>query len=78
MKSKKSENDGERIRWGNTLKPWREPILNYCDNGTTNGFTDGCNTQVKMLKRVSFGLRNVEVYLGKCSWGLHLLVAVST
>lgn len=44
MKSKKSENDGERIRWGNTLKPWREPILNYCDNGTTNGFTDGCNT----------------------------------
>ena len=23
------EDDGELIRWGNTLKHWREPILNY-------------------------------------------------
>jgi hypothetical protein len=23
--------DGELIRWGNTLKHWREPILNYSD-----------------------------------------------
>ena len=45
--------DGELIRWGNTLKRWREPILNHFDNGTTNGFTEGCNTKIKMLKRVS-------------------------
>jgi len=70
MKSKKSENDGEHVRWDNTLKPGKEPILNHCDNETTNGFIEGCNTQFKILKRVSFGLRNVEVYLGKCSCGL--------
>ena len=27
---------------------------------TTNGFTEGCNNKIKVLKRVSFGLRNFE------------------
>jgi len=65
----KSEDDGELIRWGNTLRRWREPILNHFDNGTTNGFTEGCNTKIKMLKRVSYGLRNVEVYWRKMLLG---------
>ncbi len=46
----RSEDDGELIRWGNTLRRWRDPILNYFDNRTTNGFTEGCNTKIKMLK----------------------------
>jgi len=66
----KSEDDGELIRWGNTLRGWREPILNHFDNGITNGFTEGCNTKIKMLKRVSYGLRNVEVYWRKMLLGL--------
>ena len=65
----KSEDDGELIRWGNTLRRWREPILNHFNNDTTNGFTEGCNTKIKMLKRVSFGLRNVEVYWRKMLLG---------
>jgi len=65
----KSDDDGELIRWGNTLRRWREPILNYFDNGTTNGFTEGCNTKIKMLKRVSYGLRNVEAYWRKMLLG---------
>ena len=65
----RSEDDGELIRWGNTLRRWREPILNYFDNGTTNGFTEGCNTKIKMLKRVSYGLRNVKVYCRKMLLG---------
>lgn len=65
----RSEDDGELIRWGNTLRRWREPILNYFDNGTTNGFTEGCNTKIKMLKRVSYGLRNVDVYCRKMLLG---------
>jgi len=65
----KSSDDGELIRWANTLKHWREPILNYFDNRTTNGFTEGCNTKIKMLKRVSYGLRNVEVYWRKMLLG---------
>jgi len=63
------EDDAELIRWGNTLRRWREPILNYFDNATTNGFTEGCNTKIKMLKRVSYGLRNVEVYWRKMLLG---------
>lgn len=65
----RSAEDGELIRWGNTLKHWREPILNYFDNRTTNGFTEGCNTKIKMLKRVSYGLRNAEVYWRKMLLG---------
>jgi len=61
----KSADDAELIRWGNTLKHWREPILNHFDNHTTNGFTEGCNTKIKMLKRISYGLKNVDVYWRK-------------
>ena len=63
------EDDGELIRWGNTLKHWRDPILNYFDRRTTNGFTEGCHTKIKMLKRVSYGLRNVDVYWRKMFLG---------
>jgi transposase len=65
----KSAEDAEMIRWGNTLRRWRQPILNHFDNHTTNGFTEGCNTKIKMLKRVSYGLRNVEVYWRKMLLG---------
>ena len=27
---------------------------------TTNGFTEGCNNKIKVVKRISFGLRNFE------------------
>ena len=39
-----------------TLKQWQQPILNYFLNRTTNGFTEGCHTKIKMIKRVSYGL----------------------
>ena len=54
--------DAELIRWGSTLKRWREPILNHFDNHATNAFTEGCHTKIKMLKRISYGIRNVELY----------------
>jgi len=65
----KAGDDAELVRWGNTLKHWREPILNHFDNGTTNGFTEGCHTKIKMLKRLSYGLRNVDVYAKKMLLG---------
>jgi transposase len=61
----RAEDDGELIRWGNTLKRWREPILNHFISRTTNAYTEGCHTKIKMLKRTSYGLRNVEVYRRK-------------
>ncbi len=74
----KSADDAELIRWGNTLKHWGKPSLNHLGNDTTNGFTGGCDTKIKMLKQVSYGLRNLEVYWGKCSWGLYHPQAIST
>ena len=65
----RSDDDGELIKWGNMLKRWREPILNYFDHRTTNGFTEGCHTKIKMLKRISYGLRNAEVYRKKMLLG---------
>lgn len=65
----KLADDAELVRWGNTLKRWREPILNYFHHGTTNGYTEGCNTKIKMLKRISYGLGNVEVYWRKMLLG---------
>lgn len=48
-----------------TLKKWKKPILNYFKNKTTNGFTEGCHTKIKMIKRVSFGFRNINNYIAK-------------
>jgi len=48
-----------------TLKEWKNEILNYFDNKTINGFTEGCHTKIKMLKRVSFGFRNINNYIAK-------------
>jgi transposase len=48
-----------------TLKKWKGPILNYFKNKTTNGFTEGCHTKIKMIKRVSYGFKNIDNYIAK-------------
>jgi len=48
-----------------TWKDWKGQILNYFKNKTTNGFTEGCHTKIKMMKRVSFGFRNINNYIAK-------------
>ena len=39
---------------------WKEPILNSFDHPYSNGYTEGFNNKIKVLKRISFGLRNFE------------------
>ena len=39
---------------------WFREILNALDAPWTNGFTEGCNNKIKVLKRVSFGVRNFQ------------------
>lgn len=51
--------------WGRTLRRWKEYILNYFDNKTTNAFTEGAHTKMKLMKRMSYGFKNVEVYIKK-------------
>ncbi|MBI2459555.1 MAG: transposase, partial [Parcubacteria group bacterium] len=48
-----------------TLKKWKRPILNYFKNKTTNGFTEGYHTKIKMIKRVSYGFKNINNYIAK-------------
>jgi transposase len=40
------------------IHKWDQYILNAFEFPYTNGFTEGCNNKIKVLKRVSFGVRN--------------------
>ena len=42
-----------------TLKRWWEHILNYFNQGITNGAVEGINNRVKLIKRRAYGYRNV-------------------
>ena len=57
--------DRDLKQWAKTLDHWREPILNFFDNRTTNGFTEGINTKLKLVKRISYGFRNKGVFIRK-------------
>jgi len=39
---------------------WTEEILNALDVPYSNGFTEGCNNKIKVIKRISFGIRNFD------------------
>jgi len=51
--------------WGRMLRRWQEYILNYFNHKTTNAYTEGAHTKMKLIKRMSYGYRNVEVYIKK-------------
>ena len=42
----------------NTFAAWQDEILNAFDTGLTNGFTEGCNNKIKVIKRNAYGMRN--------------------
>lgn len=48
-----------------TLKRLETEILNYFEHHTTNAYTEGVHTKIKMLKRTSFGFKNIDVYIKK-------------
>lgn len=39
---------------------WLTPIINSCCQPITNGFTEGCNNKIKVLKRNAYGYRNFD------------------
>ena len=43
-----------------TLLNWQRGILNSFEVSYTNGFTEGCNNKIKVLKRNAYGYRNFE------------------
>ena len=42
----------------NTMINWLNGILNSFSNPITNGFTEGCNNKIKVLKRNAYGYQN--------------------
>ena len=42
------------------LRDWRQEILNYFDYPYTNGFVEGKNNRIKVIKRLAYGYRNRE------------------
>lgn len=44
----------------NTISNWEEEILNAFRYNTSNGYTEGCNNLIKVIKRTGYGFRNFE------------------
>jgi transposase len=42
----------------NTLENWADPILNYFNHRTTQGFVEGMNNKLKLIMRRGYGYRN--------------------
>jgi len=61
--------DAAVLQWARTLQHWRKEILGYFHLRITNGYTEGCHTKIKLLKRLSYGYRNVQVYMRKLLLG---------
>ena len=41
-----------------TLNKWKASILNYFNGKVTNGFVEGMNNKIKLIKRKGFGFTN--------------------
>lgn len=46
-----------------TLIRWKPYILNFFERRTTNAFIEGCHNKIKLVKRLSYGFRNLENYI---------------
>lgn len=44
---------------------WDKETMGYFYYPVTNAYSEGCHTKVKLLKRLSYGFRKVEVYIRK-------------
>lgn len=50
----------EYIKCAKTMINWQTGILNSFSSPFTNGFTEGCNNKIKVLKRNAYGYRNFK------------------
>jgi transposase len=44
------------------LGRWKDEILNYFDHRVTNGYVEGKNNRIKVIKRIAYGYRNVAAF----------------
>lgn len=50
----------QSIKLRDTLISWKYEIINITRYKINNGFVEGYNNKIKVIKRVSFGLRNYD------------------
>lgn len=51
--------------WARSLRRHELYILNYWNKKTTNAYTEGIHVKCKLTQRISFGFRNIDVYIRK-------------
>ncbi|WP_407944384.1 transposase [Megasphaera massiliensis] len=51
-----------------TFKDWRQAILNGLTQVYSNGFTEGMNNKINVLKRAAFGFQNFERFRIRILW----------
>ncbi|QIA27705.1 ISL3 family transposase [Thermaerobacter sp. PB12/4term] len=57
--------DAALVLWGGTLRAWRAELVAYHTHRVTSGHTEGVHTKIKLLKRLSYGFRNRQLYVRK-------------
>ena len=58
MIKKLSESDiKESMKLGKTYQNWYEEIVNSFESKLDNGFVEGYNNKIKVIKRVSYGIK---------------------
>nr|WP_258032507.1 transposase [Campylobacter concisus] len=62
----------QSIKLADTITSWKKEIINIVEYKINNGFVEGNNNKIKVIKRVSYGLRNYErfrklIYLRLCN-----------
>lgn len=64
--------DADLMELGRTLSRWEDKILNYFSCRITNAYTEGIHTKCKLIKRKSYGFRNVDTYVRKLILGIEI------
>ena len=50
----------ESLYLASTFRNWQKEIENSIKYGINNGFVEGNNNKIKVIKRVSYGIKNFE------------------
>lgn len=62
-----------------TISRWKEYILNsFIDKRYSNGYTEGTNNKIKVLKRVGFGYKDFKFLRGRILYSFTCILSDST
>ncbi len=58
-----SKNIPEFVEAAGTISRWKEYIINsFLDERYSNGYTEGVNNKIKVIKRIAFGYKNFDLF----------------